>query len=772
MQRFKSSDEDLPQLTAEECLSLDVVRVLKEDSPKVVSPQTIFAVFDRSTDHGRLCGLVAARDIEKGSDLIFADLISSDPVHSVVSYASILESLYVLQQESVPVLSVVDVFGHFLGVVTYRSILGALQERELPFTERSSALALQPHQGQQKKEIAHQRLAELVEASRFLLDNLNEVSSEFDLMNICLGVLRKLIPSRYLAIGVFDESGTMVLKHFLTVGMSEEEIATVGDKPKGTGLLGVVIKDNIPLVIDDMSKDPRSVGFPPNHPIMKSLLAMPISQDGRAYGRIYLCDKIDGTIFSEEDSLLLQNFAHSMSMALNRTRELEEIRISQKAMDYKAHFDSLTGLPNRALLFDRIQQAIRNARRTKVSVVVMFIDLDNFKQINDSFGHVVGDAVLKMAGARISKCVRETDTVARLGGDEFILLLPEATDAQGSAKVARKILESMSEPFHLDGHKILVTASIGVSMHGPLDDMSIEEFLQTSDKAMYRAKKLGRNNYQFSDNVIDILAKNQTILGRDLRHVLEKNELVIHYQPQIHVESLQVVGMEALVRWQSEEFGLISPRDFIPLAEEIGMIGEISRWVLRTACLQGRAWHDAGTPVRIGVNLSGKEFQPQNLQHTVEMILNVLGETKFQRNLLDLELTEGILIPHLVDLQDSLVQIRTEGIHLSLDDFGTGYSSLNYLKQLPIDTIKIDRIFVRDIVSNPDSASIVKALLSLAHEMHLDTVAEGVETREQMQFLQALGCDIMQGFYFSEPLSTEKATQLLQSGTSKSLFTT
>ena len=762
MSQFKYDHENLTPLTAEECLSPNVVRVLKEDIPKVVAPQMIFAVFDRSVDHGRYCGLVDARDIGNRSGTTFADLISSDSVHSVFSYTPVYESLYILQHELIPSLPVVDVFGHFLGAVTNQSILERLFEREL-----NSPLVSEP-----KIEAVHQRLVELVEASRSLLDNLDRTSSEFDLINVSLEVLGKLIPSRYLAIGVFDESGTMVLKHFLTVGMSEEEIQSVGEKPKGTGLLGVVIKDNAPLVVEDISKDPHSVGFPPNHPIMKSLLAMPISRDGRAYGRIYLCDKIDGAAFSHEDSLVLQNFAHSMSMSLNRTRELEEIKISQESLDYEAHFDSLTGLPNRALLFDRIQQAIRNARRTKVSVVVMFIDLDNFKRINDSLGHIVGDTVLKMVGARISKCVRETDTVARLGGDEFILLLPERTDAQGCAKVAYKILEIMNESFDVDGHEFFLTASIGISTYGPLDEVTIDELLEASDRAMYRAKKLGKNNYQFSDTHVDLLAKNQTRLGASLRRVLEKNELVLHYQPQIRVETLQVVGMEALVRWQSEEFGLISPRDFIPLAEEIGMIGEISKWVLRTACLQGRVWHDAGTPVRIGVNLSGKEFQPQNLKHTVEMILAVLSETKFPRELLDLELTEGILLPHLVDLQDSLARIRTEGIHLSLDDFGTGYSSLNYLKQLPIDTIKIDRIFVRDIVSNQDSASIVKAVLLLAHEMHLVSVAAGVETQAQMQFLQTLGCDIMQGFYFSEPLSAEEATRLLQTGTSKPLSAT
>lgn len=747
-------------LAAEDCLSLNVVRVLKNDTPVVVSPQTIFAVFDCSVDQGRFCGLVEAHNIGNRTDLTFADVVSSDPLHSVLPYTPAYESLYILQHELVPALPVVDVFGHFLGAVTNQSILEKLLERELD----------SPFESGSKTEALHQRLAELVEASCLLLDNLGDISSEFDLINAGLDALGKLIPSRYLAVGVFDESGTMVLKHFLTIGMSEEEIESVGVKPKGAGLLGVVIKDNAPLIVEDISKDPHSVGFPLNHPIMKSLLAVPISRDGRAYGRIYLCDRLDGTPFSHEDSLLLQSFAHSMSMALSRTRELEAIKITQASLDHKAHFDSLTGLPNRALLFDRIQQAIRNTRRSKLFVVVMFIDLDNFKRVNDSLGHVVGDSVLKMAGARISACVRETDTVARLGGDEFILLLPDCTDARGSAKVARKILDSTNGPFYVDDHEIYVTASIGVSTHGPLDDeITIDELLQTSDRAMYRAKKLGKNNYQFSDKAVDLLAKSQTTLGTHLRRVLENNELVLHYQPQIHVETLQVVGMEALVRWQSAEFGLISPRDFIPLAEEIGMIGEISTWVLRTACLQGRVWHDAGTPVRIGVNLSGKEFQPQNLKHTVETILAVLKETKFPRQLLDLELTEGVLIPHLVDLKDSLAQIRTEGIHLSLDDFGTGYSSLNYLKQLPIDTIKIDRIFVRDIVSNPDSASIVKAVLLLAREMHLESVAEGVETREQMQFLQALGCDIMQGFYFSEPLSAEEATRLLQSGTSKSL---
>lgn len=710
-------NKSLTPLTVAECLSQDVVRVVREDSPV--------------------------------------------PIHYITSNAPVYEALFTMQQESIPAISVLDVSGKFLGVVTHESILSTLLLGEQLAMEKSRTLMHHVREDQQKMGIAHHRLTELIDASSQLLEILGHSSSEFDLIEVSLEALAKLIPARYIAIGVFDGSGEMTLKHFVTTAMSQAEIESIGNKPTGRGLLGVVMKNNSPLRIEDISKDPRHIGFPPNHPPMKSLLAVPISRDGRVYGRIYMSDKTDGTAFTEDDSLLLQNFAQSISLAMNKTRELEEMGTNPETLDYLTYFDSLTGLPNRALLFDRIWRAIFNARRTKKVVVVMFIDLDNFKRVNDALGHVVGDTLLRIAAERISTCVHEADTVARLGGDEFVLLLPDGINAEGSAKVASKILEAMNRPFNINGHEFYVSASIGISTY-PLDAMTTEELLKTSDSAMYHAKKLGKNNYQF----FGIQAESKLQLGVQLHRALERDELLLRYQPQIDVETLQVVGMEALVLWQRERFGPVSPANFIPLAEETGIINAISTWVLRAACLQGRAWQDAGTPVRIGVSLSGRQFQPQNLEQTVDTILAVLSETGFSRELLDLELTEGVITEHVGEMQGVLTHMRAKGTHVAIDDFSTGYSSQSYLQQLPIDTLKIDKSSVWDLVSNPDTSSIVKAILLMAQEMNLDVIAEGVETQEQMELLRALGCEFMQGLYFSKPLSAEKATMLLQSGTS------
>lgn len=769
MPQVRADDENLLPLTLEECLSSNVERVLKDDIPNVSSRQTIFAVFDRVEDNGSFRGVIDACEIGNRSDLTFGDLANSHPTHSLVSHATAYEALYVMQQELVSVISVRDVFGQFLGVVTHQSMLMPVLEREYLVLERSRTLAQLILDVKRKAHLDDRRLSELTKASQPLINIMEEELSEFDLIQIGLDEISKLIPVRYLALGVFDNPENMELKHFLTYDMSEAEIELVGDKPMGHGLLGIVIEDNKPLIIEDMSKDPRHVGFPENHPMMKSLLAIPVSRAGRAYGQIYLSDKLDGTAFSNADSLVLQNFVQSLSMALNRTREVEENLSRYEYLDHVAHSDALTGLPNRTLLFDRIQQSILNARRKGNSVVVMFIDLDDFKQINDTYGHAVGDDVLKMAGSRISSCIREADTVARLGGDEFVILLPEAIDTQASANVARRILEAMSEPFQIDQHELSVTASIGISTHGPFDETTAEELFQSSDKAMYRAKKMGKNNFQFSVEKMEVPVHNSPRRKMQLLRAIEKNELFLEYQPQIFVETLHVVGVEALVRWKSEEFGLVLPNEFIPLAEEIGMIAAISSWVLRTACLQGRIWQEAGTPIRIGINLSGDEFQPRNLKKTVDMILTTLRETEFPRELLDLELTEGILVPHLGDSKEGLSQLRAEGIRLALDDFGTGFSSLSYLKHLPTDTVKIDRSFVHDVLTDPDSASIIRAVLSMAQEMNLNIVVEGVESKEQMEFLRDLGCEIMQGFYFSKPLSVEEVTVLLETGTSNSI---
>jgi len=436
-----------------------------------------------------------------------------------------------------------------------------------------------------------------------------------------------------------------------------------------------------------------------------------------------------------------------------------ERRRAEERLTYLAHHDVLTGLPNRALFLDRLGQALHDAHRTGRHVGVAFLDLDRFKHINDSLGHGTGDQLLKVVAARLAATVRRGDTVARHSGDEFTLILADVAHADDAARVAQKILDHLAKPFEAAGRELFVSASLGIALY-PGDARDAETLLRNADLAMYRAKEVGRNNYQFYTAEMTARAIDNLSLENALRHALGRNELLLHYQPVVETGTGRVVSVEALARWRHPQRGLIPPDQFIPLAEETGLIAPIGAWTMRTACVQCCAWERSGCPaLRMAVNLSARHFQEQDLAGAV---LQMLHDTGLPPQRLDLEITESVLIQDADAAQAVLGALRDAGIRLTLDDFGTGYSSLSYLKRFPVDTIKIDRSFVCDIPADPDDAAIATAIIAMAHRLGIQVIAEGVETPEQYEFLRAEGCDFMQGYLFSPPEPAEELALLFK----------
>lgn len=437
--------------------------------------------------------------------------------------------------------------------------------------------------------------------------------------------------------------------------------------------------------------------------------------------------------------------------------DISERHAAQEHIRQLAYFDPLTGLPNRRLLQDRAEQALVSAEREGKRVALLFVDLDHFKTINDSLGHSSGDQLLSKVAQRLLGCVRRMDTVSRLGGDEFVVLLGEAT-LEGTSEVARKILEVVACPCQIEQHQLGVTPSLGISLF-PQDGGDFETLLKHADTAMYRAKESGRNTYRFFASEMNVAALERLQLENGLRQGLERGEFVLHYQPQINLASGRIIGAEALVRWLHPQTGLVSPGKFIPVAEISGLIVPIGEWVLREACRQNRSWQDAGLPpISIAVNISSVQFRGGQLEESVR---SVLADSGLPPEFLELELTEGIVMGNADETVDILRRLSATGVKLAIDDFGTGYSSLSYLKRFPIDKLKIDQSFVRDIVSDPDDWAIATAVISLGHSLRLAVIAEGVEHAEQLEMLRIQGCDEVQGYYFSVPLPADEFAELL-----------
>jgi diguanylate cyclase (GGDEF)-like protein/PAS domain S-box-containing protein len=442
-------------------------------------------------------------------------------------------------------------------------------------------------------------------------------------------------------------------------------------------------------------------------------------------------------------------------------RDVSTARAMAAEMTYSAQHDFLTGLPNRMLLNDRVSQAIVLAPRHSNKVAILFLDLDGFKHINDSLGHPIGDKLLQSVAKRLVDCVRSSDTVSRQGGDEFVVLLSEVHRPEDAAISALRILQAVAEAHPIDQHDLHVTASIGVSVY-PDDGQDAETLIKNADTAMYQAKENGRQSYQFFKPAMNVRAVERQSIEENLRRALERQEFALHYQPKINLRTGEISGAEALLRWMHPVRGPVSPAQFIPVAEDCGLILPIGQWVLREACKQARAWADAGLPLAtMAVNISSMEFREDNF---IESVFTTLSETGLDPKSLELELTESVLMKRAESAASILKTLRARGVHIAVDDFGTGYSSLSYLRKFPIDALKIDQSFVRQITSTPDDTTIVTAVISMGRSLKLRVVAEGVETQEELAFLRARLCDEAQGYYFSYPVPPRQFAKLLKSG--------
>jgi diguanylate cyclase (GGDEF)-like protein/PAS domain S-box-containing protein len=443
----------------------------------------------------------------------------------------------------------------------------------------------------------------------------------------------------------------------------------------------------------------------------------------------------------------------SVSSDISRYKQYEA------QLAFLAHHDALTDLPNRFAFQTHLREAVLRARRDGSVIALMFIDLDQFKIINDSLGHIVGDLLLKAAAQRLTGCVRQTDLVARLGGDEFVVVLNGAKDPQHAAKIADKLIDVLAEPFLIDGHELTISGSIGISCY-PQDGADADVLLKNADAAMYRAKELGRNNYQFFcvDMGADVVK--QLVMTNSLRVALNQKQFLLHYQPRIDLASRRIIGVEALVRWQHPEKGLLAPARFISHAEETGLIGPLGEWVLRTACKQAKAWHESGLgQLRMAVNLSARQFRQPNF---AQQIAAILAETGVDASLLELEITESMVMQDLEKTKSILDELTGLRIAIAIDDFGTGHSSLAYLKRFPVEYLKIDRSFIRDLPGNQEDAAITKAIIALGKSLKLRVIAEGIETQSQQSFLELHGCDEGQGYLISQPLAAADLDAILR----------
>jgi diguanylate cyclase (GGDEF)-like protein len=464
--------------------------------------------------------------------------------------------------------------------------------------------------------------------------------------------------------------------------------------------------------------------------------------------------------------VLLTGLLGRMSWQLGQSRLREgEAKITYaQRVEYLAYHDGLTALPNRSLFSKLLGQSISEAQRYRKPLAVLFLDLDRFKQINDALGHAAGDQLLQEVAKRLKGCVRESDAVARLGGDEFVVLLPQVHDGALAAAVAQKILAAIAKPFALIGQEFRVTASIGISVY-PKDGLDEQTLTKNADVAMYHAKNEGKNNFQFYSESLDAHSLERLTLESSLRHALERNEFQLHYQAKRDIRSGRITGMEALLRWEHPDLGTVAPLRFIPVAEETGLILPIGKWVLKTACMQNVTWQKQGLPsVSIAVNLTARQFFDEQLLDDVQAILQTSG---MQAAFLELEIAESLLIQNVENTARILAGLKALGVRIAIDDFGIGYSSLALLERFPLDSIKIDRSFIRGLTGATEDGGLADAIIAMGRSLSMTVVAQGVETREQAEFLRVHACDELQGFYFKRPLPAREFTRLLQDADSE-----
>ncbi|MDD5112773.1 MAG: EAL domain-containing protein [Methylobacter sp.] len=540
-----------------------------------------------------------------------------------------------------------------------------------------------------------------------------------------------------------------------------------------SSLEGIFITDTVGTILAANAACGRITGYDPqeligkNPRVLKSdhhgeefytALWKTVRQQNQWEGEIWNKRK-NGDIFPQWLSIsAIKNEQDLVQNYIGIFIDISKQKAAERHLAYLAYHDQLTELPNRDLFHDRLNMAVLQAKRSQQNIAVLFIDLDHFKYINDTFGHAIGDQLLQQVALKLASCLREQDTLARMGGDEFTVILQEFNNRQDVELAARRILDTLDTPFLVDHHALYVSASIGISFF-PEDGNDASELMKRADTAMYSAKNDGRRRLHFFQASMEGYSLNRVAMEQHLRIALEQNEFMVFYQPQINLNSGRIVGAEALLRWHRPGIGLIPPNQFIPLAEDTGLILPIGEWVLRETCKQHKLWTNTrNSNLRIGVNLSGHQFKQANLSTTVA---NILQETGMNPKFLDLELTESVAMQDVYTSLRTLKTLKHAGVQISIDDFGTGYSSLSYLKQFPIDRLKIDQSFVADIASDPNSAAIVLAIIAMSHSLGLDVIAEGVETQEQLQFLKMHGCNEVQGYLFGRPMPADEFSKFL-----------
>ncbi|VAW94350.1 diguanylate cyclase/phosphodiesterase (GGDEF & EAL domains) with PAS/PAC sensor(s) [hydrothermal vent metagenome] len=480
---------------------------------------------------------------------------------------------------------------------------------------------------------------------------------------------------------------------------------------------------------------------------------------GKTYRGVVTNRKKNGDLYYEEKSIApIKNAQGDIVNFVSTGRDISERMENEKRLSFMAHHDALTELPNRTLFIDRLDQALAHARRYSRKVSVLFIDLDRFKNINDTLGHDAGDQMLAQLADRLGNNIRQHDTVARLGGDEFAVLLNDIETEQDVSQLANMILLNLEQPFEVDGRELFITASIGICLF-PDDGKDHGTLLKNADIAMYKAKELGKNNYQFYSADMSARAFQRLTMENSLRRALEREEFRLFYQPQIDIETNTITGVEALIRWQHPDLGMVSPNDFIPLLEETGLIDPVGYWVVATACKQMQTWYDAGLPeLTMSVNISGRQFHARDF---IGKIKSCLNESQVSPEQIEIEITESVLMENQQSTIKALESLAEFGFRIAIDDFGTGYSSLSYLRRFRIDTLKIDQFFIRDVIDDPDNAAITSAIIAMAQNLKLKIIAEGVETQAQLAFLEKRDCRYMQGYLFSRPVSADEITKLL-----------
>jgi diguanylate cyclase (GGDEF)-like protein/PAS domain S-box-containing protein len=553
------------------------------------------------------------------------------------------------------------------------------------------------------------------------------------------------------------------------IAASQANLEEVRNRIMQSGLIAVCLTDLAGLIIDADHAFANLVGF--SRPqLLESLRQIgqltPTEHhhaDQEAFEKVAAfgsCQSYEKEFIRSDGSrvpVLISAILHDQQIAWCAF-DLSNNQQSRERINHLAYHDALTRLPNQSLFKDRLKQAIALSNRSDQKQAVLLLNIDRFKTINDSLGYNAGDQMLQAIAQRLTSCVRESDTVARFGSDEFAVLLMQLTRGQDAANTAKAIKQAIEQAFLIDGRELFISSSIGISVY-PQDGRDTPTLLKSAGIALQRAKEKGRGDYEFYTSGQTSQALRQLMLESQMRPALERGEYVVEYQPQVDVKTFQLVGMEALVRWNHPALGVLQPADFIQLAEDTGMITQIGDWVLSTALAQNKHWLDSGfSPMRLAVNVSARQFQQAAF---IATICALLKETDLDPALLELELTEASIMKEPEKAIDKLNKLRDLGIKIAIDDFGTGYSSLSYLKRFPIDTLKIDKTFVSDVSTNEDAAAIAKAIVMMGHALDITVIAEGVETPEQLEYLTSLGCDVIQGYLFSPPISTEGFTELL-----------